>query len=177
NLPHDKRFKPENIILVGLMPGPKELKTDEINGYLKPLIDDLKQLYVGMRIPTHEFPNGVCVRAALLMVACDIPVARKTSGFTAHNSTCACYRCSWQFTGLESSNQIDFCGFDYSRWNICSGAESRLHAEEWKDASTLSERHQLEIENGAQCLQLQRLGYFDLVRGTIIDPIHNLFLG
>ncbi|OAD72410.1 hypothetical protein PHYBLDRAFT_102373, partial [Phycomyces blakesleeanus NRRL 1555(-)] len=147
------RFKPENIILVGLMPGPKEPKTDEINSYLEPLVDDLKQLYVGMRIPTHEFPNGVSVRAALLMVTCDIQATRKTSGFTVHNSTCACYRCSWH------------------------GAESRLHAEEGKDGSTLSERHQLEVENGVRWLQLQRLGYFDLVCGTIIDPMHNLFLG
>ncbi|OAD72711.1 hypothetical protein PHYBLDRAFT_102363, partial [Phycomyces blakesleeanus NRRL 1555(-)] len=171
------RFKPENIILVGLMPGPKEPKTDEINSYLEPLVDGLKQLYVGMQIPTHEFPNSVSVCAALLMVACDIQATRKTSGFTVHNSTCACYRCSWQFTRLGSSNQVDFRGFNYSCWNIRSSAESRLHAEERKNASTLSERHQLEVKNGVQWLQLQRLGYFDLVCGTIIDPMHNLFLG
>ncbi|OAD71962.1 hypothetical protein PHYBLDRAFT_68752 [Phycomyces blakesleeanus NRRL 1555(-)] len=65
NLLRDERFKPENIILVGLMPGPKEPKTNEINSYLEPLVDDLKQLYVGMQIPTHEFPNGISVHANL----------------------------------------------------------------------------------------------------------------
>ncbi|OAD72668.1 hypothetical protein PHYBLDRAFT_113343, partial [Phycomyces blakesleeanus NRRL 1555(-)] len=43
-------------------------------------------------------------------------------------------------------------------------------------ASTPSERHQLEVENGVQWSQLHRLGYFDLVHGMIIDPMHNLFL-
>ncbi|OAD65118.1 hypothetical protein PHYBLDRAFT_153779 [Phycomyces blakesleeanus NRRL 1555(-)] len=132
------------------------------------MVDEMKQLYVGMRVPTYECPSGANVRAALLMIACDIPAARKTSGFTAHNSTCACYKCTTQFPRLPNTNQVDFSGFDYSLWNIRSGVENRLHAEEWKSASTPSERHQLE---------LQRLGYFDLVRGTIIDPMHNLFLG
>ncbi|OAD72418.1 hypothetical protein PHYBLDRAFT_102450, partial [Phycomyces blakesleeanus NRRL 1555(-)] len=41
NLPREERFKPENVILVGLMPGPKEPKTKEINHYLKPIVDKL----------------------------------------------------------------------------------------------------------------------------------------
>ncbi|OAD65938.1 hypothetical protein PHYBLDRAFT_152965 [Phycomyces blakesleeanus NRRL 1555(-)] len=75
--------------------------------------------------------NGATVRAALLMVACNISAAKKTSGFSAHNSTCACYKFK------------------------------RVHAEEWNSASTPSERQQLEIEYGVQWSQLYRLGYFD----------------
>ncbi|OAD68578.1 hypothetical protein PHYBLDRAFT_63514 [Phycomyces blakesleeanus NRRL 1555(-)] len=119
------RFKPENTILVGLMPGPKEPRCEEINNYLKLMVDKMKQLYVGI---------------------------------------------------LPNTNQVDFSGFDYLLWNICSSVENRLHAEEWKSASTPSERHQLEVEYGVRWSQLQRLGYFDLVRGTIIDLMHNLFL-
>ncbi|OAD71077.1 hypothetical protein PHYBLDRAFT_102250, partial [Phycomyces blakesleeanus NRRL 1555(-)] len=177
NLPCEKRFKPENIILVGLMPGPKEPKAKEINHYLKPIVNELLQLFMGITIPTFECPAGVNVHAALHMVACDIPTVRKTSGFTAHNSTCACLRCVRQFARLPSTNQVDFSEFDYSMWKIRSGLENRLHAEEWKSASTPSERHQLEIENGVRWSQLHRLGYFDLVYGTIINPMHNLFLG
>ncbi|KAG2190839.1 hypothetical protein INT47_005589 [Mucor saturninus] len=177
NLPRDERFKPENVVLVGLMPGPKEPKSYEINSYLKPLVDDLEQLYVGMTIPTFEYRSGATVRAALLMVACDIPAARKTSGFTSHNSTNACYKCSRQFSRLAGTSSVDFRGFNYLEWSIRHGVENRVHAEVWKSASTPSERHQLEIENGVRWSQLHRLGYFDLVRGTIIDPMHNLFLG
>ncbi|OAD80245.1 hypothetical protein PHYBLDRAFT_140249 [Phycomyces blakesleeanus NRRL 1555(-)] len=120
NLPCEERFKLENVIL----------------------------LFTGITIPTFECPAGVNVRAALHIVACDIPTARKTSGFTTHNSTCACPRCVRQFTRLSSTNQVDFSGFDYLTWKIHSGLENRLHAEEWKSASTPSERHQLEIKNG-----------------------------
>ncbi|OAD74359.1 hypothetical protein PHYBLDRAFT_144807 [Phycomyces blakesleeanus NRRL 1555(-)] len=51
---------------------------------------------------------------------------------------------------------------------IVDSVENRLHAEEWESASTPSERHLLELH----CLE-----YLDLVRGTIINPMHNLFLG
>ncbi|OAD67046.1 hypothetical protein PHYBLDRAFT_102313, partial [Phycomyces blakesleeanus NRRL 1555(-)] len=171
NLPQEERFKPENVILVGLMPGSKEPKTKEINHYLKSIVDELLQLFMGITIPTFKCPAGVNIHAALHMVACDIPTTRKTSRFTTHNSTCACPRCVRQFTRLPSTNQADFSGFDY-----LTGLENRLHAEEWKSTSTPSEWHQLEIENGVRWSQLHHLGYFDLVRRTIIDPIHNLFL-
>ncbi len=41
NLPHHIRTKRENIILVGIIPGPAEPKHD-INTFLKPLIEELK---------------------------------------------------------------------------------------------------------------------------------------
>ncbi|OAD81252.1 hypothetical protein PHYBLDRAFT_72764 [Phycomyces blakesleeanus NRRL 1555(-)] len=93
------------------MPGPKEPKTDEINNYLEPMVDELIQLYCGIRILTFKSPAGEVIRAALMMVACDIPAARKTGGFTAHNSTCVCFKCNCHFTRLDSTNKVDFRGF------------------------------------------------------------------
>ncbi|OAD65439.1 hypothetical protein PHYBLDRAFT_102312, partial [Phycomyces blakesleeanus NRRL 1555(-)] len=176
NLPRSDRFKAENVILVGLMPSPEVPKTDEINNYLEPIVDELIQLYRGVRIPTFESPAGEMIRAALMMVACDIPAARNTSRFTAHNSTCACFKCNRHFTRLDSTSKIDFRGFKESEWCRRNCEENRLHAEEWKNAVTISERQHLEIKNGVRWSQLHCLGYFDLVRGTIIDPMHNLFL-
>ncbi|OAD74081.1 hypothetical protein PHYBLDRAFT_111853, partial [Phycomyces blakesleeanus NRRL 1555(-)] len=177
NLPRSDQFKAKNVILVGLMPGPKEPKTDEINNYLEPMVDELIQLYCGVRIPTFESPAGEVICAALMMVACNIPAARKTSGFTAHNNTCACFKCNRHFTCLDSTNKVDFRGFKESEWCRHNCEENRLHAEEWKNTVTISERQHLKIDNGVQWSQLHHLGYFDLVRGTIIDPMHNLFLG
>ncbi|OAD71945.1 hypothetical protein PHYBLDRAFT_146928 [Phycomyces blakesleeanus NRRL 1555(-)] len=77
NLLHNIRFKKENVILVGLMPGPKEPSMSDINNYLKPLVNELTELYT-----------------ALLMVACEIPAARKVCGFTSHTSTNACHKCT-----------------------------------------------------------------------------------
>ncbi len=41
NLPRSERYKEENILLVGLIPGPTEPK-QHINHFLSPLVDDLK---------------------------------------------------------------------------------------------------------------------------------------
>ncbi|OAD81159.1 hypothetical protein PHYBLDRAFT_72980 [Phycomyces blakesleeanus NRRL 1555(-)] len=121
--------------------------------------------------------NGATVRAALLMVACDIPAVRKTSRFTAHTSTCACYKCNNQFSRLPGTSLVHLRGFDCQQWRHRSDRANRVHAEEWNSASTPSERQQLEVEYGVRWLQLYCLGYFDLVRGMIIDSMHNLFLG
>ena len=42
NLPRDVCFRPENIILVGVLPGPKEPKKT-INSYLTPLVVELQE--------------------------------------------------------------------------------------------------------------------------------------
>ncbi len=49
NLPRYERFKLENIILVGLIPGPNE-PSKNVNNYLEPLIDDLCILYRGVEL-------------------------------------------------------------------------------------------------------------------------------
>lgn len=43
SLPKELRFKPENIIIVGLIPGSHEPKLT-INSYLKPLVEELNTL-------------------------------------------------------------------------------------------------------------------------------------
>ncbi|OAD65566.1 hypothetical protein PHYBLDRAFT_142968 [Phycomyces blakesleeanus NRRL 1555(-)] len=129
NLPCSNQLKAENLILIKFISAPKKSKTDKIKNYLELIVDELIQLYCGVRIPTFVSPTDQVICAALMIVACNIPAARKTSGFTAHDSTCACFKCNHHFTHLDSTKKL-YC-----------------------------------------------LGYFDLVCGTIIDPMHNLFLG
>ena len=47
NLPRDERYRSENIILTGVIPGPREPKL-VMNSYLGPLVDELKQLWDGV---------------------------------------------------------------------------------------------------------------------------------
>ena len=78
NLPRSERFKRENIIILGIIPGPHE-PSKTINSYLSPLVDELNQLWVGIVMQTPQ-NISVVVRAALICVACDIPAARKVCG-------------------------------------------------------------------------------------------------
>ena len=44
NLPREIRFRKENILIIGVLPGPKESKGN-INFFLKPLVDKLLDLW------------------------------------------------------------------------------------------------------------------------------------
>ena len=72
NFPREQRFLQENIILIGVIPGPKEPKS--LNPHLKPVVNDLLNLWKGMSMQSlHK--TLVYVQAALLCVACDVPAA------------------------------------------------------------------------------------------------------
>ena len=83
NLPRSERYKIENVIIVGMLPGPKEPKK-HMNSYLKPLVDELLEFWKG----TYLSAPGVFVpiRCALLCVSCDLPATRKVCGFTSFSS-------------------------------------------------------------------------------------------
>ena len=79
NLPREKRYKEENAILIGIIPGPKEPNLS-IDTYLKPLINELESVYVnGISVST---PQGtqITVRVAVSCISCDIPATRKVCG-------------------------------------------------------------------------------------------------
>ena len=95
NLPHTTRYKRENIILVGVIPGPSEPSLN-INTYLEPLVDELLKLWRGVQI---EMPNSnnLLVRGALVAVSCDLPAGRKVCGFLSHSASLGCSRCYTEF--------------------------------------------------------------------------------
>lgn len=79
NLPRTERFKPENVILVGIIPGPDEPPL-HINSYLQPIISDLIDLWNdGISLTVGDTQKTI--HAALLCVACDLPAARKVEPF------------------------------------------------------------------------------------------------
>ncbi|GBB89973.1 hypothetical protein RclHR1_16820005 [Rhizophagus clarus] len=59
NLPRDVRFKPENVLILGILPGPDEVKLHKVNHYLSPIITELESLWEGVNLNrTNECPNG-----------------------------------------------------------------------------------------------------------------------
>ncbi|OAD66193.1 hypothetical protein PHYBLDRAFT_70971 [Phycomyces blakesleeanus NRRL 1555(-)] len=113
----------------------------------------------------------------LLMAACDIPAARKVCGFTSNTTTNACHKCKCQFLRLAGTSSIDHSGFDFSKWLLRTKNDNRKDAEIWRNATKPTERQRLEVAHGVCWSELHRLQYFDIVCCTIIDPMHNLFLG
>ena len=83
NLPREIRFKRENVILIGIIPGPKEPEL-VINTYLKPLVDELLTLWNGVYL--KKCNDSVFYRFALVCISSDLPATRKCCGFLSYNA-------------------------------------------------------------------------------------------
>lgn len=58
-LKHAQRYRASNLIPVSLLPGPREQTCDEIQGFLRPIINDLLYLWrYGMLVKTPQHPEG-----------------------------------------------------------------------------------------------------------------------
>ncbi|SJK99061.1 uncharacterized protein ARMOST_02346 [Armillaria ostoyae] len=163
NLPPSERYKPENMFLVGVVPGPKE-PGDAINEYLVPLVDCFKELWEnGVRFTrTWLCSLGRLVRCAIVAVVCDLLAAKKIGGFAP-------------------CNQRNFC-------HICT---NQLWSEVPDDSEDRKRRHGR--QRGRKCFKKIRVGYEDInmkswtrrtndkarayYDASVVDSMHNLFLG
>ena len=170
NLPRSMRFKRENIILLGILPGPSEPKHD-VNPYIEPLIDELCEMWtwVTMQVHTASGTSSELVRCALLCVACDLPAGRKLCGFLGHSAKLGCSKCLKCFSGTIGS--MNYGGFNRSRWPC------RTHRSSVQRVLGSKKQNSLESSEGCRYSCLLRLPYFDAPRKHVIDPMHNLFLG
>ena len=116
NLPRTVRFKPENIIIVGTIPGPHEPKLT-INTYLKSMVDELLALWKGVQIKCDGSVLGTRrIRVALAYISSDIPATRKLCGFYGFNSKYGCSKCMKSFSTGSFSDSTDYSGFQRDQW-------------------------------------------------------------
>lgn len=85
NLPRELRFKWENIIIVGIIPGPKEPSLT-VNTFLKPFVDDLLLLW-SEGVLLNEDGSQAFYKFALCCISSDLPATRKCCGFLSYNAT------------------------------------------------------------------------------------------
>ena len=181
NLPRHERYRIENLILVGVLPGPSEPNLI-MDSYLTPMVEELLQLWQGVMVPIQTLAGQIHirVRAALSCVACDIPASRKVCGFFNHNATLGCNKCLKKFTHTTTANGgtvTDYSGYNRENWEIRNCTSHRKQAEELKKEKTPTALENAESKAGLRHSILLSLPYFDPVRFTVIDPMHNLFLG
>ena len=147
NLPRNIRFKRENIIIVGLLPGPKE-PSKNINSFLFPLVCELLSLWEGVSLNTYSAGSQI-FRCALLCVGCDLPAGRKTCGFLSYTVNLGCSRCYCNFgTGLFGKR--DYSGFEREKWTFRSNARHRMDVKLTLACRTKTVREQKESELGCR---------------------------
>lgn len=106
NLPYKQRFKCENIISVGIIPGPTEPHRD-INQYLFPLVYELLN---GVQMKVYREKELRIGKAFVIGVSFDMQAGGKICGFLGHSATPGCNKCLKIFLGTVVSK--DYFGFD-----------------------------------------------------------------
>ncbi|GBC46382.2 uncharacterized protein LOC107584155 isoform X2 [Rhizophagus irregularis DAOM 181602=DAOM 197198] len=170
NLPRDIRFKQENMLYLGLLPGPEEIKLHKINHFLSPIVDELLEFWDGV-----DLPSGKKIRMAVICCSNDIPAARKLCGHIS--ALVDCHRC--YKTANSSGRRFNFGGFDdIDDWYISRDPnEHQRNAELWRQCKTQEERKKHVSDTHVWWLEMLRLPYFNPIRHLIVDLMHCLFLG
>ena len=103
NLKPDERYKKHNLLLCGVIPGPTNPK--DIHSFLRPIVDELKELATGIEHVYDAFTREYfTLRAHLVLVHADLPAMAKVMGISGHGSYNHCRFCTIQ--GIYSSNHI-----------------------------------------------------------------------
>lgn len=176
NLPRSLRFKPENIIIVSTIPGPKEPSYANLNPYLTCVVNHLLNLWEGveMQVPSTILSTRL-IRAALVYISSDLPATRKLCGFYGVNALHGYSKCLKTFPSINL--QTDYSGFDRARWPPRNLSDHLEQAHRAKAAATRSAQEIIERQYGVRYSELLKLPYFNVVRYHLVDPMHNLFLG
>ena len=120
-----------------IIPGPGEPHTDQMNFILKPLVNELKELYRGIYIDGKRF------RVKAMIWSCDLPALRKSLGFLSCNANKGCSKCHQ----VLRENGVDTIQLGTPRTN----EEHRLTGERLEEMATTapkSAKEDLEKQTG-----------------------------
>ena len=171
----EQRFKWENIIVAGIIPEmTKEPKS--LNAFLALIVDELKAFWTGVKLTTSQSGIPMTYRGAIFLASAHIPAVRKLCGFKGHSAHRGCSKCFKYFPG-SFSEKTDYSGFNRGLWPPRHNCSHPVHTEMMRKASTQSKHKELATKYGVYHSSLLQLEYFDAVRFTSVDPMHNLFLG
>jgi len=123
------------MLILGILPGPNEANLHKINHYLSPIVDELILLWQGTKLDsTAECLEGKIIRAALILISCDIPAARKVCGHISALVSCHCYNKKANYI----NNKHNFGGMrNMNEWFIPKdSAIHRQNAIEWRHCNS-----------------------------------------
>ena len=158
-LPLDIRNRPENLCLFGIIPGPREPSGHEIDHFLRPLVNIMKESWAdGAIYRTHEYPNGRLVRSAIALSVNDLPMARK-------------------IMGVASYIHKDITKENIDSWTGRTLQSVQADAQRWLNATSPKERKRLYNKTGVRHSVLMELEYWDPTSMVPVDGMHIFFLG
>ncbi|CAG2197637.1 unnamed protein product [Mytilus edulis] len=156
NLPREERFKLKNVFLVGIIPdmsGEPSVQT-----FIKPFVEEMKIAWsTGFLLRSHNNPKK---DASFKLAAwCNPRVLQM------HKEV------PWR------SREKNYGGFDVPNWRSRSLPDHLYNLERIKEATTKTDKENMESQFGIRYSPLCELDYFDPIRMSVIDPMHNLYQG
>ena len=97
-------------------------------------------------------------------------------GFLGHNATLGCNKCYKEFSST-SFGTTDYSGFNRNTWILRTGQLHHQNCRELSKEVTKTGLKKSQSTNSVRYLALLSLPCFDAVRYTVVDVMHNLFLG
>ncbi|KAJ2912519.1 hypothetical protein MD484_g7899, partial [Candolleomyces efflorescens] len=171
NLPREARYLPENMYLAGVIPGPSKPSNDQINHYLKLVVDDFKSFWhPGVHFTrTFKYRSGRLAKAMLIPIVCDLLGARQVIGYAAAPS--AHYFCTVCDLDIDDIEIID-----RTQWPAKSESDIRLFAQRYRDAANEKEQDFIFQASGWRWSPLLELEYWKPSLFTVVDSMHSLDL-
>lgn len=145
NLPRALRFKRENIILYGLIPGRSEPLLN-INTYLEPLVKDFLVLWKGVLLNTKNYSKE-SFREVLVNVSLD--VGRKVFDFLSHNANFGGSKCFNSYS-TGRFGVMNYFGFVRKLWKVHINAKHRQFVDIILKTKTKAEKGKLESIHGME---------------------------
>ncbi|KAE8227297.1 hypothetical protein CF319_g201 [Tilletia indica] len=170
NLPPSMRNQPEFMHVAAILPGPRQTSDDGLVSALRPMIDELRQLYDGIEIHTPGFPLTRTMKAKVLLALGDTPARAKLAGFPSH------------------SQHGQWCGYCHADSHTWVDALMRQETPALRNPDTHrsaafivkanpAARDETIRTNAATWTALYDLPYWRSVRDVPVDAMHVLHLG
>jgi hypothetical protein len=171
NLPPHLVFLPENVCLVGVVPGPEKPSVNHVDHTLDRVVDVFEELFdPGVKYTkTFESSTGRLVQAMLVYALADMLEARRLGGFSAVTSRRFCVCCDLENKDIEN--------LDKSTWPKRDVSRHKKIAILWRDADSQEKRDEIFGEHGIRWTPFLRLPYWDPIRFTGLEVSHLLFAG
>lgn len=167
NLPMHLRYLPENMFPI-FTPGGREPTTEELNHLLRPVINQLIELYSsGISIHRKGLRQQLwtIVHAMLAIIIADTPAAKKIGGFASHAHHWFCHMCRLGRVDIES-NLLP------TSWPRISYNDYNAIVKAWRDAPSSSIQDELFGIHGLRFSELHRLPYIKMTEWVGAEPMH-----
>ncbi|KAG9017600.1 hypothetical protein FRB90_000593 [Tulasnella sp. 427] len=171
NLPAAIRHRPENICLVGIIPGPRKPSMKQVNHLLKPIMEELVPFWETGKwySRTTEFPEGRLVWVLLLLLIADLDACRALAGLNSHTDMKFCSYCT---ITLDTIDNIDTDSFILRDPTI-----HRQQALKWLEAQTDVDRNTITKDFDVRYSEFFRLPYWSPITQVPPESAHLFWLG